>query len=105
MDATIGNAIYGMTKSAIKTFSEYCAVEFAPKHIRVNSVHPGMVNTEMVRNLILSKDELEKDMSQYPLKRYGEPEEIAWGIIYLLSNATKWVTGTQLIIDGGFHLK
>lgn len=104
MDASLGNAVYGMTKSAIKSFSEYCALEFAPKQIRVNSVHPGMVQTEMVAGLSFSAEELELDKNKYPLKRYGEPSEIAWGIIYLLSDATKWVTGTQLIIDGGVHL-
>lgn len=104
MDASLGNAVYGMTKSAIKSFSEYCALEFAPKQIRVNSVHPGMVQTEMVAGLSFSAEELELDKNKYPLKRYGEPNEIAWGIIYLLSDATKWVTGTQLIIDGGVHL-
>lgn len=104
MDASLGNAVYGMTKSAIKSFSEYCALEFAPKQIRVNSVHPGMVQTEMVAGLSFSAEELELDKNKYPLKRYGEPNEIAWGIIYLLSDATKWVTGTQLVIDGGIHL-
>ena len=104
MDASLGNAVYGMTKSAIKSFSEYCAFELAPKRIRVNSVHPGMVQTEMVAGLSFTEEELELDKSKYPIKRYGEPNEIAWGIIYLLSDATKWVTGTQLIIDGGVHL-
>ena len=99
-----GNAVYGMTKSAIQTFTRYCALEMAGKKIRFNSVHPGMVNTEMVQGLILSQEELDKDMSSYPLKRYGKPEEIAWAIIYLLSDATEWVTGTSLVVDGGFHL-
>ena len=104
MDSSLGNAVYGMTKSAIKTFSEYCALEFAPKLIRVNSVHPGMVQTEMVEGLSFAQEELEKDKEKYPLKRYGVPTDIAWGIIYLLSDATKWITGTQLTIDGGVHL-
>ena len=99
-----GNAVYGMTKSAIQTFSRYCALEMSGKKIRFNTVHPGMVQTEMVEGLIFSDEELEKDMNKYPLKRYGNPEEIAWAIIYLLSDATEWVTGTSLIIDGGIHL-
>ena len=99
-----GNSVYGISKSAIKTFAEYCAVETACKGIRVNSVLPGMVNTEMTRNLSFSSEELEADKNHYPIKRYGNPEEIAWAIIYLLSDATKWVTGTQIIIDGGVHL-
>lgn len=101
---TPGNSVYGMTKSAMKTFAEYCAIEVAQKNIRVNSVHPGMVDTEMTRNTIFSEEELERDKNKYPIRRYGKPEEIAWAIIYLLSDATKWVTGSQIIIDGGVHL-
>lgn len=101
---TYGNSVYGMTKSAIETFTRYCALEVAGKKIRVNSVHPGMVNTEMVSNLILSEDELVQDLNKYPLKRYGNAKEIAWSIIYLLSDASLWITGTSLVIDGGFHL-
>lgn len=101
---TYGNAVYGMTKAAIESFSRFCALEIAGKHIRVNSVHPGMVNTEMVQELILTQEDLEKDKKLYPLQRYGEPQEIAWAIIYLLSNASAWVTGTSFVIDGGFHL-
>ncbi|WP_300702271.1 SDR family oxidoreductase [Bacteroides sp.] len=101
---TYGNSVYGMTKSAMETFTRYCALEVAGKKIRVNSVHPGMVNTEMVSNLILSEDELLQDLNKYPLKRYGNAKEIAWSIIYLLSDASLWITGTSLVIDGGFHL-
>lgn len=99
-----GNSVYGMSKSAIQTFARYCALELAGKKIRCNTVHPGMVHTEMVDNLLFSKEELEKDMEKYPLKRYGNPEEIAWAIIYLLSDASEWVTGTSLVVDGGAHL-
>ncbi len=104
LSAYLGNSVYGMSKSAIMTFVQYCAIEFAAKNIRVNSVHPAMVNTNMTYNTLFSPEELESDKNKYPIKRYGEPEEIAWGIIYLLSDATKWVTGTQLLIDGGVHL-
>lgn len=105
LSANLGNSVYGMSKSAIMTFAEYCAAEVAGKNIRVNSVHPGMVNTNMTQSTLFSPEELEVDRNKYPIKRYGEPEEIAWGIIYLLSDATKWVTGTQLVIDGGVHLR
>lgn len=105
MSANLGNSVYGMSKSAIMTFAEYCAAEVAGKNIRVNSIHPGMVNTKMTHSTLFSPEELEVDRNKYPIKRYGEPEEIAWGIIYLLSDATKWITGTQLIIDGGVHIR
>ena len=80
------------------------AVELAEKGIRANAVHPGMVETKLIQET-LSDEEREKDLNQYPLKRYGKPEEVAWAIIYLLSDASAWVTGTSLIIDGGFMLK
>lgn len=101
---TPGNAIYAMTKSAVSTFSKFFAMEYAVRQIRVNSVLPGMVNTEMTQNSVFSKEELEEDKLRYPLKRYAEPQEIAWAIIYLLSDASAFVTGTALKIDGGVTL-
>lgn len=98
-----GNAIYGVSKSAIKTFTEYCALEVKNKGYRVNSVHPGMVATPMTQDTVLSEDD-EKIYGKYILKRCGKPEEIAWAVAYLLSDATQWMTGSQLVIDGGAHL-
>lgn len=102
---SIGNSIYGMTKAAIMSFAKSCALEFADKGIRVNSVHPGMVETKLIHDGALSEEDMQNDMQTYPLKRYGRPEEIAWSIIYLLSDASVWVTGTQSIVDGGMHIK
>lgn len=101
----MGNSVYSMTKAAIMSFAKTCALEFAEKGIRVNSVHPGMVETKLIHGGAISEDDMQKDMQNYPLKRYGRPEEIAWSIIYLLSDASAWVTGTQSVIDGGVHLK
>ena len=100
-----GNTIYGMTKSAIASFTKYCSLEMFEKNIRVNSIHPGMVDTEMTRNLSFSNEEIEADKAKYFGKRYAEPYEIAWAIVYLLSDAAAWVTGSELVIDGGIHLK
>jgi len=101
----MGNAVYSMSKAAIMSFAKTCALEFADKGIRVNSVHPGMVETKLIHGGAVSEEDMQKDMQTYPLKRYGRPEEIAWSIIYLLSDASAWVTGTQSVIDGGVHLK
>ena len=101
----IANSIYSATKAAIASFSRSCAKELSGKQIRSNSIHPGMVETELVQNLVFSAEELEVDKARYLLKRYGKPEEIAWSIIYLLSDASAWVTGTQLVIDGGVLCK
>lgn len=100
----VANSIYSATKAAVASFSRSCAKELANKQIRSNSVHPGMVQTEMVQNLVFDEEELAKDMARYPLKRYGKPEDIAWAIIYLLSDAASWVTGTQMVVDGGVLL-
>lgn len=96
-----GNAIYGATKAALASTMKFCAKEFAPKLIRVNSVNPGMINTPFIRRGTLSEDQFAADAQTYPLKRYGEPEDIANGIVYLLSDASSWVTGHELVIDGG----
>lgn len=100
-----GNAIYGATKSALNSTMKFCAKELADKKIRVNSVCPGMVNTKLIQNGTISDEQQKLNVEKYPLKRYGEPCDIAYGIIYLLSDASSWVTGTSLVIDGGFMIK
>lgn len=100
-----GNGIYGATKAALTALSKMMALELAPRGIRVNAVLPGMVETPMIHNGELSDEDLEKEKQNYPLGRYGKPEEIAWGIVYLLSEASAWTTGTTLVIDGGSSLK
>lgn len=100
-----GNSIYGSAKTSLAAFIKYAALELAGKGIRCNGVSPGMVNTELIKNLPISAEDLQKDMAQYPLKRYAEPEEVAYAIIYLLSDASSFVTGSNLVIDGGRSLK
>ena len=101
----VGGSLYGATKSALAGYAKALAVELAPRGIRVNTIHPGMVNTPLIHSSALSQEVLDADKKNYLLGRYGEPEEIAYSIVYLLSDATKWVTGTQLLIDGGFSVK
>ena len=100
----IGNGVYGASKAAVNSTMKFCARELAAKKIRVNSVNPGMVNTKLIKGGSISEEQHQLDMQKYPLKRYGEPEEIAYGIIYLLSNASAWVTGHSMIIDGGLTI-
>ena len=80
---------------------KYAARELSAKMIRVNSVNPGMVETPLIHSGAISDEQHRADMEKYPLKRYGEPSDIAHGIIYLLSDAASWVTGHSLVIDGG----
>lgn len=98
--STVGNAVYAASKAAIESFSRSCAVEYAHKGIRSNAVLPGMIETPLVTNGLLSEEDIEKDKAHYLLKRYGRPEEIAWAIIYLLSDASAWSTRTSISVSG-----
>lgn len=101
---TVGNGIYGASKSALDSYMKFCARELAQKGIRVNTVLPAMIDTPLIHQGTVSDEEHEEDARTYPLKRYGRPEEVAYAIIYLLSDASSWVTGTSLVIDGGKSL-
>ena len=101
----VGGGLYGATKSALAGYAKALAVELAPRGIRVNTVHPGMIETPLTKNTALSQDVLDEDAKNYPLGRYGKPEEVAAAMVYLLSDATVWMTGTQLLIDGGYSVK
>ena len=103
--SSIGNSIYSSSKGAIDALSRNIALELAPKKIRVNTINPGMVDTDLLSEKSFTEEELKKDIENYPLKRYGKPEDIAHAVIYLLSDASSWVTGSNLLIDGGFTLK
>lgn len=102
---SVGNAIYGASKAALQSMVNFAAQELASKKIRVNSICPGMVETPLIRKGTLTEEQLKADMDKYPLKRYGRPEDIAYGSIYLLSEASSWVTGQSIVIDGGVTCK
>lgn len=97
-----GNGLYAITKAALDGISKVYANELSSKYIRVNTIQPGMVETEMSKlaENILSKEIMDIDRSKYPLG-YGEPKDIALPVVFLLSNASKWITGQSIIIDGG----
>lgn len=100
--AGIANGIYGASKCAVDGFMRTAALELAPKKIRCNSVNPGMVETAIIDpNARITAAQYKEDEKRYPLGRYGNPEDVAWAIIYLLSDASSWMTGTALKIDGG----
>ncbi len=98
---TPGNTIYGTSKAALSSYMRFAALELAPKGIRCNSVNPGMINTPLIRRDTFTEESKIKDLQNYPMKRYGEPEEVAYPIIFLLSDAASFITGQSLIIDGG----
>ena len=100
----IGSSLYSASKGAINGLAKNLALELAPKSIRVNCVNPGMIDTAIFDSGKISKEQLEEDAKHYPLKRYGHPEEVAHAVVYLLSDASSWVTGSNLLIDGGYTL-
>ncbi len=103
--STPGNSLYSSTKGVLSAFMQNAAVELAPKKIRCNAVLPGMVETPLKEGKTAVADEQwEINRQLYPLKRFGTPQDIAFAIIYLLSDASSWVTGTELVIDGGRSL-
>ena len=102
--SSVGNAMYSASKGAISAFIRCAAKELAPKGIRVNTVCPAMVDTGILSSGNISSEQLEENRKNYPLGRFGKPEEVAWAIIYLLSDASAWVTGDNLILDGGVSI-
>ncbi|MFC5871303.1 NAD(P)-dependent dehydrogenase, short-chain alcohol dehydrogenase family [Chryseobacterium arachidis] len=103
--SSVGNTAYSSSKGALNALSENIALELSARNIRVNTVNPGMIATDMLYQKSLSEEQIKEDLENYPLKRYGKPEDVAYAVIYLLSEASSWVTGSSLLIDGGFTLK
>ncbi|MBB3185972.1 SDR family NAD(P)-dependent oxidoreductase [Microbacter margulisiae] len=102
--SAISGGIYSASKGAINGIAKTMAIEMATRSIRVNTVCPGMIQTSIFDEGVISEDQLKEDTKKYPLKRYGKPEEVAYAVIYLLSDASQWVTGSNLLIDGGYTL-
>lgn len=100
-----GLSVYGSAKAALNSFLRFAAIELAPKKIRVNGISPGSVRTPMIHEGMVSDEQLESSIQETPLKRWGMPEDIAKGAVYLLSDAAEWVTGHTLVIDGGLSAK
>ena len=99
----VGKTIYSLTKGALIAGSKSMALELAPKKIRVNCISPGVVVTPMSSAAVYTQNEaaLEKTKSYHPLG-LGIPEDVANGCMFLLSDASRWITGTNLMIDGGY---
>lgn len=103
--AGVGNVMYSTSKAAVCGFVKNAAFNIASKNIRVNAVCPGIINTHIWDTGTISEEQLSEEMKKYPLKRFGKPEEVAHAIIYFLSDASSFTTGTNLVIDGGFTLQ
>lgn len=98
-----GESMYAASKGAINGFAKGAALDLSRQKIRVNCVNPGVIATDIF-NGVLTEDELEAKKKFFPLKRFGQPTDVAFAIIYFLSDASSWVTGADLKIDGGYTL-
>ncbi len=94
-------AAYSATKGSVRLFTKSTAVQHAQDNIRCNSVHPGPIQTDMIKDLIETPELWEQRLRRLPLGRVGQPEDIAYGVIYLASDESSFVTGAELVIDGG----
>lgn len=97
---SMGNAIYSASKGAVVSYAKCLALELAPRQIRVNCICPGMVWTELITN-VLNEEDLKVAEQNYPLKRFGQVDDVANLAIYLLSDASSWMTGGAIDISGG----
>jgi len=96
-----GSASYTATKGAVRLFTKSTAIQHAREGIRCNSIHPGPIETDMIADTLNDPANLALRMQRLPLGRVGKPSEIAYGAIYLASDESSFVTGSELVIDGG----
>jgi NAD(P)-dependent dehydrogenase (short-subunit alcohol dehydrogenase family) len=100
--------VYDTSKGAMRAMTKSDAIMYSRDNIRFNSVHPGNIETALFRKLVQQEDPLGLEHAEHvlsvtnPLKRMGTPEDIAYGILYLASDESSYVNGTELVIDGGF---
>jgi NAD(P)-dependent dehydrogenase (short-subunit alcohol dehydrogenase family) len=95
-----GSAAYHGTKGAVRLLTKAAAVQYAADKIRVNSVHPGVILTPMVD--VVPRQELQPLIDLAPMKRGAQPEEVGWCVVFLASDEASFVTGTELVVDGGY---
>lgn len=96
-----GNALYSATKGAINSFCQVLAIEQSNRKIRANCVSPGIIQSDMeVKDWAVPQEELDKEEARFPLG-FGHTEDIAYAAVYMMSDVSKWVTGTNMIVDGG----
>jgi len=97
-----GHPAYSASKGAVRSFTKATANRYGPEGIRVNSVHPGFMPPMRSGNVPQSLDRRERAIQATPLRRTGEPIEVAYGVLFLASDEASFITGTELVIDGGF---
>jgi len=101
----IGNSLYSASKGAINSFTRALALELASKKIRSNAILPGFIETGIMANSPIGEEEMARHKANFPLGRFGQPEDVAHLATYLLSDASSWMTGSLITLDGGLSLK
>jgi cyclopentanol dehydrogenase len=96
-----GSSAYTATKGAVRLFTKATAVQHARDNIRCNSVHPGPIATDMIQETLADPVLWEQRLQRLPMRRVGRPEDVAYGVLYLASDESSFVTGSELVIDGG----
>lgn len=99
-----GTLLYASSKGAINSAVRVLASELSPRNIRVNAILPGIVRTEMLAGTNVSEEQFTEQEEQYPLG-LGTPEDVGYAVIYHLSDASRWLTGQSMVLDGGLTLK
>ena len=96
---------YGASKGAVRQFTKTVAMDCARKgyKVRCNSVHPGIIMTPMGQGILPSEKARERALKSIPIGEFGAPEDIAYGILYLISDESRFITGAELVIDGGMN--
>jgi len=94
-------AAYIATKGAVRLFTKATAIQHAKESIRCNSVHPGPIATDMIKEMLENRAAWQERLRRLPMGRVGTPEEVAYGVLYLASDESSYVTGSELVIDGG----
>ena len=93
---------YVASKGAVRLLTKATAVQYAKEGIRANSVHPGPIETDMLKQVLGDGEVRQQRMSQMPIGRFGRPDDIAYGVLFLASDESSFMTGSELVIDGGF---
>ena len=96
-----GSAAYTATKGAIRSLTHHFGSALAPYNVRVNTIYPGLIDTDMTHGMMDNPEIANRFLSKIPLGRFGTPEDIAYGILFLASDASSFMTGQHLIMDGG----
>ncbi len=97
-----GSAAYQASKGAVRLLTKSTAIQYAGEGIRANSVHPGFITTPMTEAIAVDPDRNQRVLANTPLGRWGEPEDVAYGVLFLASDESSFMTGSELVIDGGW---